>query len=368
MARQDLEFASRLAKIFARLRWSSPLNPLKINGVEVKALSPVVFLSENKLKHDIEQLEYLIENKVCSFDLESLRCDYKETMSALDTSQPDEHVELDKTSSDEVKSLFNKVINVRNSQRVEQVFAKSWSAQDVESRYLTHQPGIVVIDNFLSKPVLEELKLFCLESTIWSANRYPYGRLGAFFREGFNSPLLCQIAEELRSTLPNVIGEKHPLRQMWGFKNSESVPEHSSIHADFAAVNVNFWITPSDANLDENSGGMTIYEADAPADWDFAAYNANPGLIRSHLRQVQAKSLRIPYRENRAIIFNSDLFHETDAVNFKPGFENRRINITMLYGNRENDIHHQPFQWSPGPSGQRSSWKSASFSRTRRSR
>jgi hypothetical protein len=32
----------------------------------------------------------------------------------------------------------------------------------------------------------------------------------------------------------------------------------------FAAVNVNFWITPDDANLDEKSRGLVVYDVDAP--------------------------------------------------------------------------------------------------------
>jgi hypothetical protein len=42
----------------------------------------------------------------------------------------------------------------------------------------------------------------------------------------------------------------------------------------------------------------------------------------------------IPYRQNRAVIFNSDLFHETDRISFRGGYENRRINVTLLYGKR----------------------------------
>jgi Family of unknown function (DUF6445) len=45
--------------------------------------------------------------------------------------------------------------------------------------------------------------------------------------------------------------------------------------------------------------------------------------------------LQVRYRANRAVIFDSDLFHETDRIAFKEGYLNRRINITMLYGKRE---------------------------------
>jgi hypothetical protein len=47
-----------------------------------------------------------------------------------------------------------------------------------------------------------------------------------------------------------------------------------------------------------------------------------------------ADSIAIPYRENRALLFRSNLFHASDDFHFKEGFENRRINISMLFGNR----------------------------------
>ena len=45
----------------------------------------------------------------------------------------------------------------------------------------------------------------------------------------------------------------------------------------------------------------------------------------------KVENIVIPYRENRAVIFNSQLFHETDDFNFDESYENRRINITFLY-------------------------------------
>ncbi len=52
------------------------------------------------------------------------------------------------------------------------------------------------------------------------------------------------------------------------------------------------------------------------------------------LTQQGAREIKIPYRANRAVVFNSDLFHETDDIAFKEGLTNRRINITLLYGHR----------------------------------
>ena len=39
-----------------------------------------------------------------------------------------------------------------------------------------------------------------------------------------------------------------------------------AVHADHAAVNLNFWVTPDDANLDPSSGGLVVYPKAPPAD------------------------------------------------------------------------------------------------------
>ena len=58
-------------------------------------------------------------------------------------------------------------------------------------------------------------------------------------------------------------------------------------------------------------------------------------MIHDFLKNAGAESITVPYRCNRAVIFDSDLFHETDRITFKDGYTNRRINITMLYGWRD---------------------------------
>ena len=47
----------------------------------------------------------------------------------------------------------------------------------------------------------------------------------------------------------------------YGLINMTVVPDKVSFdginaHADFAAINVNFWITPRSANLNKSSGGL----------------------------------------------------------------------------------------------------------------
>jgi Tfp pilus assembly protein PilF len=201
-------------------------------------------------------------------------------------------------------------------------------------QWRTKKPQIAVIDNLLTPAALEGLRRFCLEAPVW---RKPYdnGYLGAFPEHGFASPLLGQIAEELRGAFPAFF-RAHPLLYMWGFKYDSQLTG-INIHADEAAVNVNFWLTPDEANLDPESGGLVIWDVTAPLDWDFAKFNSDTPAIRDFLAKAGAKAVRVPYRANRAVIFDSDLFHETDTIRFKDGYLNRRINVTMLFGRRDKD-------------------------------
>jgi Tfp pilus assembly protein PilF len=205
------------------------------------------------------------------------------------------------------------------------------SPADIAARWQQSSPQIAVIDNLLTDEALEALRHFCWRSTIWHSV-YPNGYLGAMPEQGFACPLLAQIDEELRNTYQAILGN-NPLRRCWGFKYDSRL-RGINVHADFAAVNINFWITPQEANLDPQSGGLIIWDKPAPLDWSFAQYNGAGQTVRDFLAQAGAKSVSIPYRANRAVIFDSDLFHETDRIVFKEGYLNRRINITMLYGRR----------------------------------
>ena len=205
------------------------------------------------------------------------------------------------------------------------------NAERAQAQWQSSRPRIVVIDNVLTTDALEKLRRFCWNSTVWH-RPYEKGYLGAMPEQGFACPLLAQIADELRETFPGIIRD-HPLRKLWAFKY-DSRMHGIGIHADQAAVNVNFWIAPDKANRNQDSGGMLIWDVAAPQEWDIETYNGDERAVRAFLARTGAKPLKIPHRANRAVIFDSDLFHETDSIDFHPGYLNRRINVTMLYGRR----------------------------------
>lgn len=202
----------------------------------------------------------------------------------------------------------------------------------IEAAYFANPPGLAAIDDFLTAEALASLRRFCLESTVWFDFSHPGGYLGAYMDDGFCCGLLLQIAEDLRRRFPAVFRD-HALKQMWAYKYDSRLTGIAT-HADAAAVNVNFWITPDAANLDPAGGGLEVHMREAPAEWDFAEYNGDDARIRAFLERHRVACTVIPHRQNRAVMFNSNLFHQTGRFHFKPGYENRRINVTMLFGDR----------------------------------
>lgn len=363
------DLAGGLARLLAQLRWASAWWPG--GGEAAPGRVPRDIVTVTKLQHDAEQYAYLRSRGLLGAEFDRTIADFQELAAGLVRSGgPDGRCAMNDALRRRIGQVYNRIVHLGSGARVRAALSQAWSRQEVEGAFRQQGSGVVVIDDFLTPEALAGVRSFALESTVWSGIRYAHGRLGAFFGDGFNCPLLLQVAEELQRALPNVITPRYPLRQIWGFKNSTDLPPESNLHADFAAVNVNFWITPDDSNADPETGGMMIYDVDAPLGWDFQTYNGRTDIIKAFLRENGAKSLYVPYRQNRCVVFNSDLFHGTHEVRFRSGFVNHRVNVTMLYGHREQDAHHPTLstredlqaKWG----AQQSAWRSFAFSKHRR--
>jgi hypothetical protein len=193
--------------------------------------------------------------------------------------------------------------------------------------------GAVWFDGLLMPAALARLKKFLLESTVWHDFNHIGGFVASYLEDGLASPLLLQIADELRSAFPEILGP-HPLSQAWAFKSLDANAAIEA-HADDGAISVNFWVTPDAANLRPGRGGLAVCRVPPPADWALTGYHADKDRIAAFLEQNGNDTLIVPYRENRAVMFESHLFHRSDAPHFAPGYENRRINVTLLFGSRD---------------------------------
>ncbi|MDD9991089.1 MAG: tetratricopeptide repeat protein [Rhodospirillales bacterium] len=293
---------------------------------------PAVPVAPFKLQHDAEQIRRLCSDGRIDPSFGKVADTYEQILAALPPdAPPDQPVALSDREWRRIATAYNRPLYLPEAPAAaDGAVNPDLDADEIEHAYRESAPNLVVVDDFLTADALERLWRFCLEATVWYQVKRGY--LGAYLVDGFGTALALQIADELRARLPGIFGP-HRLEQLWAYKYDSRL-QGIATHADFAAVNVNFWITPDEANRDPASGGLVVHKAHAPSDWAFRTYNADSARMAQFLEEVGDEPVTVPYRRNRVVIFDSDLFHRTDDLDFRTGYENRRINVTMLFGNR----------------------------------
>jgi len=298
-------------------------------------------ISKAKMKHDIEQFEYLAASGYESEKFQALVNVYKAVSSEINWPTNDgEIIPLTDKYQKLLKDTYNRSIHVLEAPELPgPTLSNTLDIEKITENYFKHDFDLTYFDNFLTPLALDSIRHFLLGSTIWFDFFHKGGYIGAYLRDGLACPLFFQIAEEMRTTFPKIF-KNHPLKQLWAYKYDSRAYKNDSpltginAHADYAAVNVNFWVTPKAANLNSSSGGLVVYNTVAPLEWDSKTFNNDTEKILEHLEDNNNEKSVIPYNENRIVIFNSNLIHETDKFEFKEGYENRRINVTMLFGER----------------------------------
>jgi len=229
---------------------------------------------------------------------------------------------------------YNTAINVRAAPELPaRAVSERRDQATIMRLFRERQGGAVYFDELLTAPALIRLKQYLLGSTIWHDFSHIGGFVASYLEDGLASPLLLQVADEIRQVFPELFA-KRPLSQAWAFKALRPGAAVDG-HADDAGISVNFWLTPDAANLDPEHGGLAVCRTPPPAEWQIESYDNDSGQIAGLMAEHAADTLYVPYRENRAVLFQSRLFHRSDAPQFAQGYENHRINITMLFGRHD---------------------------------
>ena len=343
-----------LSNVFERSeRNPYPTANLRINPLPQAIISKgggSTYTTAYKIKQDLEQANYLIQYSLQMDD--QMKQHYKDvvipTLEKILRKIPSLD-ELHRTGglygfrqtdyeSLGIHNIYNKAFhNPEYSYESNNILSETFQKNkyDIQKQWFeSKNPGIIVVDDLLSPTTLSTIQTLLLESTVWYQTKMPKkfgGYVGAYIDDGLHHKILLALAFELHKALPDIM-TGHDLQYLWAYKYDS---EYTGIntHADQAAVNVNIWLTPDEANLDPNSGGLVIYTTKPPPDWDFHSFNADTERVEKDiLEPTNYANVTVPYKTNRAVIFDSALFHHTDSFSFKSGYKNRRINLTILYG------------------------------------
>jgi tetratricopeptide (TPR) repeat protein len=253
-----------------------------------------------KLLHDAEQLHFLAKRSRDGQRFNALARAYEETAQEVA-----EQVEkLSDRQIDRLGGDYNTPINVRGAPELAGRAVSERSDLGVLMRgFRESRTGAIYFDDLLTPEALQRLKSYLLESTIWHDFSHIGGFVASYLEDGLACPLILQIADEIRSTFRDVLGE-HPLTQAWAFKGLQA-GSAVDVHADDAAISVNFWITPTEANLKPGEGGLIVGLVPPPEGWQLKGYDSDQERIVAFLEQNPHDRLRIPYRQNRAVLFES---------------------------------------------------------------
>jgi tetratricopeptide (TPR) repeat protein len=288
-----------------------------------------------RLRRDVEQFQYLVEKKRIP---RSNRVLLQALLKYLDSSelagQTDGAVGIDRSVRRFMRDFSGKAYHLFTPEALPRgALNPRLDFRAIQKAYFAKNRRLAVIDTLLRPEALALLRRFCLESTIYYDTKLT-GYAGAYLNDGFSCGLLHQIASELQQYLPEIY-EKHALRIAWSFQY-DSLQTGTGLHADKARVNANLWLTPDRANLNPDTGGIIVWLCKAPESWNFRSLNSYElgAEAQRHrwLLRSKAKRIRIPYRQNRMVLFDSKYLHKTDEYMFLPGYENRRMNITLLHG------------------------------------
>ncbi|APC07013.1 hypothetical protein AOC10_10915 [Polynucleobacter asymbioticus] len=281
------------------------------------------------LKHHLDQANYLVRNKIFPEGVQNFISTADQLINSSRSQESFIHV-------DGIRyKLMSEYLGARVEYEIPNTIRYGLNPDNdwkkIEEEYFDSNETIY-IDDFLSPDALEALYKYSLISKLW-VREYSKCYLGAFGYQGFISKLHLQIADELKHYLPGVI-KNYNLSHLWAFKYDTKLGAGINIHADPAKVNVNFWLTPDEFNLEKDRSGLIVYGKKAKEDWDFYAYNNNSDRIYDYLAEGHVEKICVPYKRNRCVLFNSVLFHETDKIGFSDQYEGRRINMTYLFGQK----------------------------------
>jgi len=337
--------------------WDSPLGVFRKqfeanHGVNWKhgqhklpATRETVSVVPHQLKRDIEQFEHLVSKGVLDSPVQEYVTDialpdYRRALeaanAALAGNQGGAYNLQHRLEFESVFSLHQKSLYLHPGDPLTGDAIRAHDFDALEREFKEQEHHAIVIDDFFTEEALTKIREFLMDSTFWFDVKPGYA--GTYAHTGFASPLVAQIDQELRSKFPNVIGGLE-LQNCWAYMFDGSMGGVRT-HADNSQVQINFFLTPTEANewfTDGTlpAGGLIIYGVGPPEGWSLLDINLEDDEAKEDiLASVDHWNVTVPYIQNRAILFDSTYFHRTDNMKFKKGYKNRRINMTFLYGRR----------------------------------
>lgn len=283
------------------------------------------FTTLRKLRHDAEMFTWLHDENLVKQEVKKLWRGIYHSARDQHKHKPDKVFEVTFQEQNDDRKLWqnsnNKAVHIDKVGKEipkKTVRAKPAAFKGVEDGF--KETGRAVVDKLLVDKALKSIKRYLQASTFYFYPR-PGHHLLALLEDGVASPLLAQLADGVRLSMPEVLGPL-PLTSMRAWKADNSPltegeyggPELAN-HSSDAAVSVLLWTVPGSALNGTTDGALELYRR-----------TQNP---ESHDEEPVA---RVKYVSNRAVLWNSEMQAVWRGGGWKPGFLKRGIHLLMNFG------------------------------------
>jgi hypothetical protein len=201
----------------------------------------------------------------------------------------------------------------------------------VQKQYCDSEPyNYAVLDDFLVADVLEGIRRSIVNNKGWSFMNWQADEL---FIRNFDLPIVYEIARAVAGCIPRIL-ENLFLVQHIAFmhlRNNGLCP-----HSDTGLVTLDLFLTPDEYNLEPETGGLVFYDVKRTAEQEIHEFNARPYCIDYFNRNTRGESVTVPYKYNRAVLFDARTFHSSQRMRFATGgSQTFRINYAFLFDEPE---------------------------------
>ncbi|MDF7793105.1 hypothetical protein [Pseudomonas syringae] len=184
-----------------------------------------------------------------------------------------------------------------------------------------------VIDDFLEIAQCRELHKSLLTNQMWH-KKNPISK--HLYNSQPKSIAVEKVLAEVDGLMKSRSASSINLIDYWALLYSKN--SDGNTHADFGQLTLTYWLTPEEYNLDLNTGGLIIYDIKRAKNIGASEYLAAGKVSAQYVLERTKRHVVIPYKCNRAVLFDSSHYHRTNSPYFdiaRP--EGMRMNITFSY-------------------------------------
>jgi hypothetical protein len=185
----------------------------------------------------------------------------------------------------------------------------------------------VILDDALEPDAFTELRTALLSSWAWQYRAQPGYVLC------LTPSQLPPMMQGIKDRLGEILRDFQPglaAQEDWAFLHQR--PFEEFVHSDIGSYVWTLWLTPEQWDLSPDTSGLQLFPLSRPAHLP----NSRSHTVKYFEEQQVARSVYIPYRENRAVMFPASTFHAIGPCHFDASESARmRCSVSVFFDTAE---------------------------------